>query len=235
MRRATRLGWIVHELRRLGRTGLAMPIVVLSFFGGIAALLAVGNADSANLARLLVAGLELGLPLAAGLVAASVVEEPAVDLQLSLKTSYRSTLARRLVLLVGWNALVALSYTMLLKLAGLWGLWGPGQFLKVQLVWLSPLLLFVSVGVLLALLFRSRAAAVAILGGVWILENLFYPLLLERDWLKPAFLFATTYVPGADFWLQNRLVLIGFALALTLAAWTLAASNERLLAIGGGE
>lgn len=74
-------GWCGYELRRLGRTGLAMPGVVALVVGFVAALMLLGGAESREVAIALTAGLELGMPLAAGLVAAQVVgDEPALDL-----------------------------------------------------------------------------------------------------------------------------------------------------------
>jgi hypothetical protein len=203
-----------YELRRLGWLGLAAPALVALAFVGMALLMVLTGAEERQVARLLTAGLELGLPLVAGIVAAHVVtEEPAVDLQLTLETGYRTTLARRLALLVGWTALASLLWAGSLRLFGLWAV--PGPFLLGQLSWLAPLLWFVAVGVLVALLLRSRTASSAVLGGIWLFENtLGRVVFLQNDWLRPFFLFATTYTPDADYWLWNRLAILCMALVL---------------------
>ena len=222
-----------YELRLLGAAGLGTPVLVLLLFGGLALLSSSLGADGVYVARLLVAALELGLPLAAGVAAASVAsDDPAIDLQLSLETRYRVTLGRRLALLVLWTSLLALPWTLALRLSGLWSLWVPETVLVGQLVWLSPLLWFVGAGAALSLLTGSRTTSGAVLGGLWVFGNLFRGVFLTEGWLRPLFPFATVYAAGADFWLTNRLALIGVALALGLAAWALS-SMTQLMARGG--
>lgn len=222
-----------HELRLLGGASLATPVLVLLLFGGMAALMAFLGAEDAQVARMLVSPLEMGLPLAAGILAAGIAaDDPARDLQLALKVPYRRTLARRLVLLVLWTALPALLWTTALHLAGIWELWVPGTFLAAQLVWLSPLSWFVAAGALLALALGGRSGAGAVLAGVWVVENLFRDWFRSGGWPQQEFLFATIYAPGADFWLSNRVVLILTALLMGAVVWVLS-SNTDLLSKGG--
>lgn len=177
--------WLCYELRRIGRIGLAMPVLVALLFAGAAILAASAGADEQQVARALTAGLELGLSLAAGLAAVHVVaSEPAVDLQLTLRTRYRTTLLRRLALLAGWTGAFALLWASALDLLGLWAV--PGPFALGQLAWIAPLAWFVS-------------AASAVLGLLWVFENSGVGVagFLQSDWLRPFFLFATTHAPGA--------------------------------------
>jgi hypothetical protein len=225
--------WSPYEIRRLGRLGLALPGFVALGFLAVAGLMALADAETRQIARALTAGLELGLPLAAGLAASSIAaDEPALDLQLTLRTRYRTTLLRRLALLTGWTAMVALAWASTLRLAGLWVV--PGRFLVGQLSWLAPLLWFVAAGALLALLSRGRTAGTALLGGLWVLENTpaGIALFVSHGWLRPIFLFATTHTPGEDYWLGNRLALITTALALGLGA-LLVAGRDEYVASGG--
>ena len=222
-----------YELRRLGTVGLATPVLVLALFGAMAFLTGFLGADEAQVARVLVAALELGMPLASGIVAAGIVaDDPAADIQLSLKTGYPTTIARRLGALLAWAALWAALWAGTLRLSGYWELWVPETLLRGQLVWLSPLLWFVAVGSALALLSGSRTTSGAVLGGLWVFENVFRGTFLTEGWLRPEFLFATTYAPGADFWLTNRLALVATALVLGLGAWAISSRTE-LLARGG--
>lgn len=224
---------IRYELRRLGWMGLLTHALVTILFCGLALLMTLGGADKAQVSRILVAGLELGLPLAAGVVAAGIAaEEPAIDLQLALLTHYRTTLLRRLALLVAWISLFAFAWSVALQLLGLWSLWVPEPFLVGQLVWVSPLLWFVAVGAAVALVLGGRSVSGALLGGLWTFEILFRDLFLSKDWLRPEFLFATTYTPGAEYWLSNRLALISTALVVGLAVWLLSSRTE-LMAKGG--
>lgn len=222
-----------HELKLLGRVNLATPTLALLLFGGMAFLMSLLGTDGAPVARMLVAALELGLPLAAGILAANItVGDPAMDLQLALKVPYRRTLTRRLVVLLLGTALPAFLWTSALHLTGLWKLWVPEPFLVGQLVWLSPLLWFVTAGALLALSLGGCSGAWAILAGLWTVENLFRDQFRGGGWFQQEFLFATTYAPGADFWLSNRLVLILTALIMGAVVWILS-SNTDLLAKGG--
>jgi len=227
--RVERFAWLPYEVRVLGGLGLAMPPMVLLVFGGVAALAAAGGAPPGRVARVVTAGLELGLPLAAGFVAATVVaHEDALELQLGLPTRYRTTVVRRLALLAIWVGLVAAATA-----AGAVGFgWRvvPTPFVVGQLAWLAPLLCFVAAGAGLALLTRSRSASAAFLGGMWVGQNLFAEFLAGRDWSRPVFLFATTYAPDAGFWLANRLSLVGIAVLVALGVWGLLNGGEALLA-----
>lgn len=211
-----------------------MPVLVALLFAGVAILAASAGADEQQVARALTAGLELGLSLAAGLAAVHVVaSEPAVDLQLTLRTRYRTTLLRRLALLAGWTGAFALLWASALDLLGLWAV--PGPFALGQLAWIAPLAWFVSAVTLVALLFRSQAAASAVLGLLWVFENSGVGVagFLQSDWLRPFFLFATTHAPGADFWLENRIVVI--CLSLALLGVSLILMGRESLSMGGGE
>lgn len=223
------IDWVRYEARALGWLGLAMPPLVLVVFGGLAWLVGAADAPAGRVGRVVTAGLELGLPLAAGFVAATLIaEEDAVELHLSLPTRYPVTVVRRLGLLTAWSGGVALLAAVAAEAAGLWEV--PGSFLVGQLGWLAPLLWFVAVGAALALLLGGRAASAALLGGVWAIQNLFAGFFEESGWLRPLFLFATTYAPGADFWLANRLSLIGIAALAAVGGWLLLHGGEALLA-----
>lgn len=225
--------WLLYELRRIGYTGLAAPVLVIFLFVGVATAAFLSGTDERQIARLLTAGMELGLSLVAGLIAAHVISsEPAPDLHFTLRTRYRTTLLRRLTLFVVWTATLAFSSSAVLSTMGLWAV--PGPFLTGQLAWVAPLLWFVSAGMLLALLFHSRAAASVVLGILWVFENTGVGVagFLNSDWLRPFFLFATTHSPGADFWLSNRITVISLSIVLLLVSLILLGRES---ASSGGE
>jgi hypothetical protein len=109
------------------------------------------------------------------------------------------------------------------------------QFLIGQLTWIAPLFWFVGLGFSLSLLIRSRSASSALLGGIWMIEAIFYGYFALTDWLKPLFLFPTTLAPGIHFWLSNRIELFTTALALLLLDWFLLQNTEKLLQGAAGE
>jgi hypothetical protein len=179
---------------------------------------------------LFTACLEMFLPLVAGVFVSAVCgHDPAIELQLTLPTLYRRTIMYRLGIIAGWTLCVALIANLLLRWVGLekvlpiatsWPL--LLQWATIQLTWLAPLLWFVAIGLFLALLLRSRAASSALLGGIWVAENLMYGLLISTTWLHPVFLFATTLTPLpvlSTFWLANRFELVGTALVFLLIGW----------------
>jgi hypothetical protein len=220
-------------VRNLGALPLVVPLATAAVFAGLAGLMGAGGAESRSLAKLLLAGLEVGLPLAAGLIAAGVVAgEPAVELHCSLPTRYRTTLGRRLALLLGWTSLVCVGCAALLAQVDRWIV--PRPFAVGQLGWLAPLLWFVAAGAALALALRSRAASRGVLVGVWLAVNLFRETFLGSDLLRPWFLFATTYTPGAgaDHWPGNRATIVATAVAVAIGAWAMLRTGEA--PVGGG-
>src|SRR5215470_4449346 len=96
-----------HELRALGPVLFGIPIFVAALFAVAAGMMAFKQAQRADIGNMLTAGLESGLPLAVGIVFATVAaREPALEVQLTLTTPYRLTLLRRLTLLLLWAALI---------------------------------------------------------------------------------------------------------------------------------
>ncbi len=218
MRITTRLRALGYEARNVGLSSLAMPLLVLAGFGGLAGLLLLGKTQHQSVADLLTAALEAGVPLAAGVVAAGLlVQDASIELQLSLPTAYYWTATRRFALALAATALVEVAATVALGQAAPWTLHETGG--AAQLMWLAPVVWFAGTGAVLALLMRSRAAAGAALGGIWVAELVFHDYFLAHNWAHPWLLFLSLYAPAADFWLANRLELIGIGAALLLLAW----------------
>jgi hypothetical protein len=207
-----------------------MPLLVLVPFVGLALLLAADGSSARQIARLLGAALELGLPLAAGFAAAMIAaRDAAIELQLSTRTRYRTTLLRRLLLLTLWTGSIAFGAAGIFAAIGLWA--GPHPFLLGQLAWLAPLLWFVAAGALVARFSGSGALGGVVVGVVWVLQNAPWGVLLflSHGWLRPFFLFATTHAADEDFWLANRLTVATTALALGLALSLVLRNTDRFL------
>ena len=219
-----------YEVRRVGWAALLTPPLAAAVVAGFALVDRSPGADERSASGNLFAALEMALPLVTGIGAASLVgRDPTVELQLTLPTRYRTTLLRRLAVLLGWTGLVALAIAAYLIGTG-WP-WTHGTVVG-QLIWLAPTLWLAAVGLLAGAVLRSPAAAGGLVAVLWLVEQLFRATFQEHAWSRLLYLFATTRgaVPGD--WMANRLTLVGTALALGVAAWALLGRTERLV---GGE
>jgi len=230
-----------YEIHLLGKRVILTPILIMVGFACLAVLLHYLHTDPA---RTLSASLEIILPLAAGVVVATITShDPAIELQLSMPKRYDRTALGRLTIVASWTIIIALISSIsifALKLAFVPQMSQPSsaplQFLTGQLTWIAPLLWLVAIGLCLALL-RSRAASGALLGGIWIVEIIFKDYFAATTWLHPVFLFPTTLLPLVgplpqailNSWLTNRFELIGTALVLLLLGWLLLRNPEGLL------
>lgn len=232
-----------YECRLLGASVFLTPCLIMLVGVMLALILHLSHT---RLVGLLTACLEMFLPLAAGIFVATLCgHDPAMELQLTFPAHYRSTVAYRLTIIALWTACVAIISSLVLAWVGLEktqqlapGLSPVLQWGTAQLTWLAPLLWFVAIGLCLALLLRSRAASSALLGGIWIAENLMYGLIISTSWLHPVFLFAVTLTPPpvlSTFWLVNRSELIGMALLFLLIGWLQLSQTEGFLQKAQGD
>ena len=228
---------IWYELRIMGRWMILIPpfiILTFVFLGGILTLMQVGNS---RISQVFTASLEMVLPLAAGLLTTSIFSyDTAIELQMTVPKTYRITAFVRLGLIIAWTSCLALFSSVFIYHLKFWhmpvqvGNWKVlQQFLILQLTWIAPLCWFVGVGFSIALLIRSRSASSALLGGIWMIEAIFYGYFAFIDWLKPLFLFPTTLAPGISFWLSNRIELLTTAIFLLLLDWFMLRNSEKLL------
>ncbi|MEV6863196.1 hypothetical protein AB0M44_19605 [Streptosporangium subroseum] len=223
-----------HEIRRAGPAALLAPPVLVLLIVLLAAFGTRLGSREGNTAWFLLGAVETGIPLVAGIAAASLIgRDRAVEPLLTLPGGYRPILLRRLVVTVGWAALCALAASVLLIATGWWELipGAPGG-LTGQLTWLSPLLWLSALGLLAAVTLRSAAAATSVVASVWVFEQVFSGVLRESAVPRLLYLFPTTRWGAAVEWLPNRLTLLSTALLLVAAAWPLLGDAERTL---GGE
>src|SRR5579859_621909 len=95
-----------YEIRLMGRRVILTPILVMVGFGVFAVLLTYLHVIPA---RFLAAGLEMILPLMAGVVVATITsQDPAIELQLTVPKKYSVTAMGRLILITAWAAFIAL-------------------------------------------------------------------------------------------------------------------------------
>jgi len=222
-----------YEVRRAGWAALLGPPVAVALGTGLT--MASPLPDDTTTARILLGVLEMGVPLAAGVGCASLVgRDPATEVQLTVPTPYRFTLLRRLVVTLGWAAIVAALTAVVLIATGWWERWPANHgSLAGQLTWLAPTLGLGAVGFAAGALFRGPAAAGAVVASLWMFQQLFADLAQRHYPGRLLYLFATTRgaVPGD--WTANRLTLVGVGVGLILVALVVLGRAERL--IGEGE
>lgn len=224
-----------HEVSRLGRSALlAPPAIVLA---GGALVVSTAARSGSPIARLAAGVVEMGVPLAVGIVAAGLVStDPLLELQLSLPTAFRVTLARRVGLLLAWAGGLAVVGTTALILAGGW----PGRRIdaQTQLVWLAPMMLLAGLGLAAAALMGRGIVGTATVGALWILQVVTPTVFVAHRSGRLLYLFANGRVPGAPYtahgrltsvWAQDRVVLLAVGLGLAAVAWVALRSPERLL------
>jgi hypothetical protein len=223
-----------YEIRRAGWTALLAPPLLAAVVVLLAVLDSSDGAGQRGAWWNMFATLEIGLPLVAGIGAASLVgRDPAAELQLTMPTAYRATLLRRLAVVVGETALAALLIAGILVATGRWAQWPQAHGAVVgQLVWLAPTLSLAAAGLLAGAVFRTPAAAGGLVAVLWILEHIFAGALQEHRWSRMLYLFATIRGTVPADWTGNRLTLLATAVVLGIAAWLLLGRTERLV---GGE
>jgi hypothetical protein len=226
-----------YELRIMGGWVILIPPLIVLTFVMLGGILTIMQVDHLRISQVLTASLEMVLPLAAGLLTASIVSyDTAIELQMTMPKTYRMTAFVRLSLIIAWTSCLALFSSVFVYHLRFWRVpsqvetWKVlPQFLIGQLTWIAPLFWFVGVGFSLALLIRSRSASSGLLGGIWMIEAIFYGYFALIGWLNPLFLFPTTLAPGISFWLSNRIELLLTALILLLLDWLLLGNTEILL------
>jgi hypothetical protein len=228
---------IWYELRIMGGWVILIPPLIVLTFVMLGGILTIMQVDHLRISQVLTASLEMVLPLAAGLLTASIVSyDTAIELQMTMPKTYRMTAFVRLSLIIVWTGCIALISSVFMYHMRFWRVpsqvetWKVlPQFLIGQLTWIAPLFWFVSVGFSIALFIRSRSASSALLGGIWMIEAIFYGYFAIVDWLKPLFLFPTTLTPHISFWLSNRIELLITAFLLLLLDWFMLRNTEILL------
>ncbi|GLH98730.1 hypothetical protein [Phytohabitans aurantiacus] len=220
-----------HEARRAGWTALLTPPLAVAAPILIAFVDAGANASDHEIAQNLFGALEMGVPLAAGIGAASLVgRDPAAELLLTTPAGYRTILLRRLAVTVGWTALVALLLAVPMIATGWWAKWPANHgALPGQLIWLAPTLGLAALGFLAGAAFRGPAAAGGLVAIFWIFQQMFADRVQEQGWSRQLYLFATTRGAVPADWTANRITLIAVSIVLGALAWLLLGRTERLI------
>jgi hypothetical protein len=221
-----------YELRRAGWAALLGPPIAVALVVGLA--VASSSPQDTATARFLIGALEMAVPLATGVACASLVgSDPVAEIQLTVPTPYRFTLFRRLTVALGWAGVIAALTAVALIATGWWARWpaNHGVFAG-QLTWLAPTLALGAVGFAAGAVFRSAAAAGAVVTSLWAFQQIFADLAQANPPARLLYLFATTRgaVPGD--WAPNRWALIAVATVLVALALVLLGRSERLIGEG---
>ncbi|MFI5915566.1 hypothetical protein [Dactylosporangium sp. NPDC051541] len=218
-----------HEVRRAGWAAVLGPPIAVA--AGVAAALANPLPGDTSTARILLAGLEMAVPLAAAVACASLVgRDPAIELQLTTRTRYRFTLLRRMAVTLGWAAVVAALTAATLIATGWWARWPASHgVLAGQLTWIAPTAGLSGLGFAAGAILRSPAGAGAIVTTLWAIQQFFAGAAQERLPGRLLYLFATTRGAKPDDWTANRLTLLGTGVVLTALALLVLGRSERLI------
>lgn len=225
-----------HEVRRAGWAALLTPPVTAVLVAVIAIAQAASGAGTTDVARTLQSVLEMGMPLGAGIGAATLIgRDPVVELQLAVPSSYPVTLLRRWVATLSWVAAIALLTSAALVATGWWARWPQSHdVLLGQLTWLSPAVWLAAVGFLAAALLASPAAASGVVAIIWLFEQVLKDDIAAQHWSRLLFLFTTTRGAVPADWLPNRLLLLGTGLVvLAVAAARLRRTERFLVGVSG--
>ncbi len=221
-----------HELRRAGWVALLPPVLaeVILVVAAVDGTVRLGYPDRGT-ALVLQSSLELALPLAAGVAAGSLVgRDPAVELQLTMPTSYRGTILRRLIVSAGWAAAIAVAAAAVMVASGWWDRWpGAHEPLAGQLTWLAPTLCLSGLGLVTGAVSGSPATATSVVTVLWFVHLAAGSLIGQHRWSRLLYLFATTRPITDDDWLANRLTLVAAGVAMITLAWLLLRRPSRLL------
>lgn len=202
-----------------------------------------------NVGRTYLSFAEVFLPLAAGVIAGSlIVREPALELQLTLAQTYRKTTFQRIVLLMVTygcmcclliSSMAWLHFWFLPPYLLTWPL--IFQWTIAQLIWFAPLVWFVAVGMCIVIATLNGITNGAILAALWIVELLYWGPFHDNVWLRSIYIFPTIIwiyqgesvaLPAwylNAFWLFPHLEQLGMAVILFVLAWFLMRNTEHLL------
>lgn len=93
-----------YELHIMGKWVIFIPLLMMLSFAFLAGLLIIMHVDLLRISQVLTASLEMVLPLAAGLLTATIIShDAAIELQLTMPKLYRMTAFVRLGWVIVWT------------------------------------------------------------------------------------------------------------------------------------
>lgn len=207
-----------HEISRVGWPGWTAPATAIVVTVALGLLANATGSSRAQVAQVLLTGLEAFAPLGVSVVAVTAVaRDVGRELHLALPRAYLATLGRRVTVLGVSGAAASVAFWLVLLATDWWA--GPGPA-AAALVWLAPTLALTGFALLVATIGRSVVMATTAVAAVWICEQIYAEPMASSTWGRPLLLFLTSRSGDGEGWLANRLVLSATGLAMVgAAAW----------------
>lgn len=192
-------------------------------------LLAFSFRDDSRGAQMGTAFLGFIMPLIGGVLAASaIVDDPALELQLTAPKRAWQVLSERLALMLAIAVVVAVTYQLVLTALGI-DISNLGDPMHRQLAWLVPTLSTMALASLAALLFVQGTFGAMLVGVVWMIQ------LLLRGWFpthpiaKHVYWFMGADNPGHPDLAANQVCLLLLAGVFVVLASLLLDKEERYI------
>ena len=168
------------------------------------------------------------VPLVGGIMAGyAILDDPALELRFATPSRAGSFLLERLGLILGIQAVCALTFQVFVLLLGA-DLSILGNTFGVQLAWLVPTLSLMTLGCCGSLLAAQTMAGAFLCGLTWLIE------LLARGWLarnngKYVLVFMSALMPDHPDLIANQITLSVLSLLLLISSWRLLRRQERYI------
>ncbi len=216
---------LLYDLRARQAGMLWFPAALLALFAVMVAFFR-GEHQSFDMAR---GFLGVVLPLVGGILAAyAVVDDPVLELEFATPRRAARMLVERLGVVLGVLAAAALVYQLYLPLIGV-DLRPLGGLAQVQMDWLVPCLVMISLGSLLALAFGSASPASLLIGLLWIFEFAFRDGFAALPVGQYLLFFLGALYPDHPALAGNQAFLLALAAVFLLAGWALLKKQERYI------
>ncbi len=215
-----------YHLRVLRREQLVVPAGLWGLFAFMAWLFRNQPRRSYGVAA---AFLGIVLPLIAGVLAApALVDDPAIELQLTAPRRPWRTLLERLLVLLAVVGVAALTFQCAAAALGvpLGRLGGP---LARQLVWVAPSVALMALSSVVALGLRYSLAGTLLVGLTWIVQLIFDTRVGDSPWARYVYLFMGARQPEHPELRLNQTALVALAILLVAVASLMLRREERLL------
>jgi hypothetical protein len=226
-------GDVVNPFKLLPSRRLEL-LLATALVAGLLLLVWINRKGAAVSSNLVLTLLEVLLPPMLGIIAAGLLaNDPAIDLLLSVPQPAPRTLTYRLLILLGYGAIMNL---IALWLVHLWKIELPIIGMRQSLIWLTPVLAMTGLASAAALVRGRMLDGMAAVLALWGVSIVLLPLVIrlcdgagtQRCALALAHPMMTTMRPNDPNWLLNRALWLGIGGASLIIGLWLARREEQL-------